>query len=55
MPNGRRKVPFSGKAKKMQLQMKKERQRISQGIIFILIIYFNYVLYYYVNRKIKDI
>jgi hypothetical protein len=35
MPQGKRKVPFSGKAKKMQLQAKKERQRISQGMLFL--------------------
>ena len=26
MPQGRKKVPFSGKAKKMQLQAKKQKQ-----------------------------
>lgn len=27
MPQGRRKTPFSGKAKKLQMQVKKQRQR----------------------------
>jgi len=35
MPQGKRKIPFSGKAKKIQLQAKKERQRITQGILFL--------------------
>jgi len=26
MPQGRRKIPFSGKAKKVQMQMKRERK-----------------------------
>jgi len=40
MPQGRRKTPFTGKAKKLQMQIKKQRQRISFGI--------------YVNIFIKD-
>jgi len=32
MPQGRRKVPFSGKAKKQQMQAKKQRQRTLLGM-----------------------
>lgn len=41
MPQGRRKTPFSGKAKKLQMQAKKQRQRTLLGI--------------YVNIFIKDL
>lgn len=33
MPQGRRKTPFSGKAKKLQMQAKKERQRTLLGML----------------------
>lgn len=32
MPQGRRKTPFSGKAKKLQMQVKKQRQRTWFGM-----------------------
>jgi hypothetical protein len=31
MPQGRRKVPFSGKAKKAQLQTKKQQKKALEG------------------------